>query len=648
MPRNKSKRKAMKITGRYGTWKSPISGRSVGSGNHIFELKLDQEFVYIAEVHPEEEAARYSIMKVPSRGGKPIEIVPAPFNVRTRVHEYGGGAFLLSSSNLYFSNFDDQRLYSISKNGSGSALPISPEGTDTRYADGVFDVGRKRIICVREHHPIAGKRDAENKIISIDVADNNSSPRSQKVLVSGNDFYSFPRLSADGSKIAWITWNYPNMPFDGSELWVAEFDVEGRVEHKRKIAGGLDESVTQPVWSSSGALYFISDRTGWWNINRWTGKNVDQVCSKSADFCNPDWNLGLSTYSLSSNDLIVCTFAENGIWKLATLGTKNGALTVVKTPFTDIQHIQTGKGYAVFLAASPKEGQSLFRFDIGTRKIRKIYESPGETLGGSLISRPVSVTFPTENNATSQGFFYKPLNPSYKALRGELPPLVVMVHGGPTSVATSAIKGRIPFFTSRGFAVLDVNYGGSSGFGREYRRRLNGQWGIVDVDDCVNGTEFLAKRRLVDKDRAVIRGSSAGGWTTLCAVTFMNYFKAGACYYGISDLERWELDAHKFEAQYLHSLIGSYPQERDLFLERSPTHSAEKVSVPLLILQGLEDRVVPPSQSELMVDALRRANHSVEYIPFDWEQHDFRLAKTIEKSLEAELSLYLRALGIQG
>ncbi len=631
-----------KITAPYGSWESPVTAKSVGSGNHVFELQLYGEDVYFAEVRPLEEKARYSIMKVKSSGGPATEITPPPFNARTTVHEYGGGAFLVANDALIFSNFSDQRLYKKHINTGDAPLPITAEGIDARYADGIFDRKRDRIILVREHHPVYGRRGAINSIISIKLKEK-SDPGGQLELVGGNDFYSFPRLNPEGSKLAWITWNFPNMPFDGSELWVGEFAPDGSLRNKLKLAGGLDESVTQPKWSKSGDLYFISDRTGWWNLYRWHDGGVEAVCPKTADFCHPDWNLGLSSYALLPEKLI-CTFAEAGEWKLASLDLDSSDFKIINAPFTDIQHIHASRECVVFLAGSPSEAHCICRYDCKSNMPVKIYESPGEVEGESFVSPPICKTFATSNNLSAHAFYYEPYNPKYLCPLGDKPPLVVMAHGGPTHASSNVLRGTIQFFTSRGFAVLDVNYGGSSGYGREYRRRLNGQWGVVDVEDCVNGAKSLVREGRVDGNRVVIRGGSAGGWTTLCALTFTNFFKAGACYYGISDLERWELDCHKFESQYLHSLIGSYPQERGLFNERSPTHHADQISAPLIIFQGLEDRVVPPNQSELMVASLRQKSRNVEYHPFEEEQHDFRQAGHIAEALERELAFFTKIL----
>lgn len=642
--RNQSAHGEKVVTAPYGTWKSPVSARSVSSGNHVFELNLYGEDLYFVEVRPREEHARYSVMRIKGASGTAAELTPAPFNARTTVHEYGGGGFVIAADSLIFSNFSDQRLYRKNLNSSDRPSLLTAGGTDSRYADGVYDESRNRIICVRELHPILGQRDAINSIVSIDPVQGK-----ERQLLSGNDFYAYPRLNPDRSKFAWITWNFPNMPFDGSELWVGEFDSEGSVENKVKLAGGLDESVTQPRWSDSGELYFISDRNGWWNLYRWNSANgTSEVCPKEADFCEPDWNLGLSTFAFESEDGIICTFAEKGEWKLARIDLATSQIETIDSPFTAINYIHSkGNRFVVFLAGSPKKSSAIYRFDFATKKLEKVYESPGENEEKEIpASPPEFKPFQTSNNLTAHGFYYEPLNPEYSAPENELPPLVVMVHGGPTHASTNVQRGTIQFFTSRGFAVLDVNYGGSSAFGREYRRRLNGQWGVVDVDDCINGAKSLAAEGKIDSNRVVIRGGSAGGWTTLAALAFSDYFKAGACYYGISDLERWELNCHKFESQYLHSLIGSYPQERELFVDRSPTSHADKFSAPLIVFQGLEDRVVPPSQSQLIVDALKKRNKVVEYHPFEDEQHDFRQTVHIEKALELELDFFRKALKI--
>lgn len=625
----------------YGSWESSVSARSVGSGDHVFELNLEGDDVYLVEVRPREPKARYSIMKVKATGGQASELIGAPFNARSTVHEYGGGGFVIAGDSIVFSNFDDQRLYK--RGNKDTILPLTREGSDSRYADGVFDKIRNRIVCVRELHPVSGKREAVNSIVAVDLKTG-----AESVLATGNDFYSFPRISPDGSLLAWISWNFPNMPFDGSELWVGDLDSsDGSIANKRKLAGGLDESVTQPKWKSTRDLYFISDRTGWWNIYRWNeSEGISSVCPKDADFCHPDWNLGLSTYAFGSDGEILCTFAEEGEWKLARI--RDSRLEIVESQFTEVNHIQSSGAIAVFLAGSPTEGHAVFQYNFPAGKIQKIYESPEENSAGPKIppSLPNSLTFPTSNNSGAYGFFYTPLNPEYRGPEGDLPPLIVMVHGGPTHASSNVLRGNIQFFTSRGFAVFDVNYGGSSAYGREFRRRLNGQWGVVEVEDAVNGAKYLGKEGRIDEKRVVIRGGSAGGWATLAALAFTDFFRAGACYYGISDLERWELDCHKFESQYLHSLIGSYPQERELFSARSPTRHAKEFRAPLIIFQGLEDKVVPPSQSELMVAALKKEGKSVEYFPFAGEQHDFRQAAHIEEALTRELELYRKVLKI--
>jgi len=634
-----------KIIAPYGTWESPISARSVGSGNHVFELALYNDDLYFVEVRPLEEMARYSVMKLNLNAMITHELTPPPFNARTTVHEYGGGGFLVARNQLIFSNFSDQRLYKINVDSTERPSPLTREGRDVRFGDGIFDEKRNQMICVRELHPRPGEREAINSVVAIDISSGN-----ETVIVSGNDFYAYPRISRDSSKLAWITWNFPNMPFDGSELWIADLDSSGKLQNNRKLAGGLDESVTQPKWSESGDLFFISDRSGWWNLYRWTNENgISTISLKEADFCHPDWNLGLSTYSFESENRIICTFAVGGEWRLGSIDTSSSKLETIDSPFTEINHINAlTSQYAVFLAGSPKEGHKIFKYDFSLKKIQEIYDSPGEESEEETeTSLPFPITFPTTNNLKAYAFFYEPTNSKYEGSKQELPPLIVMVHGGPTHASSSLNRGTIQFFTSRGFAVLDVNYGGSSAYGREYRRRLNGQWGVVDVDDCVNGALYLAKEGKIDSDRVVIRGGSAGGWTTLCGLTFRDFFKAGACYYGISDLERWELDCHKFESQYLHSLIGSYPQERELFLDRSPTTHADRVSRPLIIFQGKEDKVVPPNQSELMVEALRKRNKPVEYFAFDGEQHDFRQAKRIEEALNRELDHFRKALKIR-
>jgi dipeptidyl aminopeptidase/acylaminoacyl peptidase len=623
----------------YGSWKSPITADLIARGAvRLMQIVLDGEDVYWLESRPA-EGGRYVIVKR-TPDGKISDITPAPFYTRTTVHEYGGGDFAVSNGTVYFSNFKDQRLY-VQKPGA-APQPLTPAKA-LRYADAVLDAQRNRLICVREDHTVAG-REAVNTIVSVQL---DGDPEGGRVLLSGNDFYSSPRLSPDGSKFAWLTWNHPNMPWDGTELWVAKIADDGSLTNAQKVAGGPAESIFQPEWSPDGTLYFVSDRTGWWNIYRWRAGQIEALTHEEAEFGQPQWGFGMSTYAFLSEREIVCAYTQRGIWHLARLDTVTKRLDPIETPYTDISYVRATPHSVVFRGGSPTEMLSIVRFDLTTQRYEVLRRSSELSFDEGYLSEAQPVEFPTEGGQTAHAFFYAPKNKDFQAPAGEKPPLLVFSHGGPTSATTSTLRLEIQFWTSRGFAVVDVNYGGSTGYGRAYRERLKGQWGVVDVDDCVNAAKYLIAKGLVDGERVAIRGGSAGGYTTLCALTFRRFFKAGASYFGVSDLEALDKDTHKFESRYNRSLIGPYPERRDLYYERSPIHFADRISCPVIFFQGLEDKVVPPSQSELMVEALRTKGIPVAYIAFAGEQHGFRKAENIKRSLEAELYFYSKVFGFE-
>ena len=620
----------------YGSWKSPITADVIVSETSRFGgLALDGEVVYWVESRPA-EAGRYIIVQR-TPDGRTVDVTPAPFNARTRVHEYGGGAFVVSAGTIYFSNFTDQRLY-CQRPGS-TPYPITPNAP-LRYADGIIDRRRNRLICVREDHTDV-EHEAVNSIVAVKLSD---SPDVQ-VLVSGRDFYASPRLSPDGSQLAWLTWSHPNMPWDGCELWVGEVKGDGSIGQSVNVAGGQDESIFQPEWSPDGVLHFVSDQSGWWNLYRWRGGNIQPLCQMEAEFGRAQWLFGMSTYAFESAHHIICAYTEKGIWHLGMLNTTTGEFVPIETPYSEISFLRSSAGYAVFFAGSPTAPESVVRFDLAARRMEILRQSSNVEIDAKYLSVPQTIEFPTEHGFTAHAFFYPPENHGYTSSSSELPPLIVVSHGGPTGATSTAFDLKIQYLTSRGIAVLDVNYGGSTGYGRAYRKRLNGQWGTVDVDDCVNGVRYLVERAAVDEDRVAIRGGSAGGYTTLCALTFRSIFKAGASYYGVSDLEALVQDTHKFESRYLDNLIGSYPEQRDRYRERSPIHFTDRLSCPLIFLHGLEDKVVPPNQAELMVEALRAKGMPVAYLLFEGEQHGFRRAENIKRALEAELYFYAKVFG---
>jgi dipeptidyl aminopeptidase/acylaminoacyl peptidase len=620
----------------YGSWKSPITADLITAEVvWLNEIALDGRDIYWIEMRPSERGRSVIVRRTPD--GKTTDVTPPDFNARTRVHEYGGGAYTVSGGHVYFANFDDQRIYEQAPGG--APRPVTPDGK-MRYADFQVDRARARLICVREDHtPEQGQ--AINSIVGVRL----DGGLDGHVLVAGNDFYASPRLSPDGTKLAWLTWNHPNMPWDGCELWVGELRADGMVGDNRRVAGGQEESIFQPEWSPDGALYFVSDRTNWWNLYRWRDGQVEPAHERAAEFGMPQWAFGMSTYAFVTAERIACAYNERGEWRLALLDTTSGALDPLALPHTAIQSVRAMPESVVFVGASPTDPAAVVRLDLKTRKTEALRRSASAKVDEASISRPELVEFPTEGGKTAFGIYYPPRSADYTGPQDERAPLIVRSHGGPTSAFVPAFGLATLFWTSRGFGVLDINYGGSTGYGREYRQRLNDKWGIVDVDDCVNGAKYLAQRGAVDGERLAITGGSAGGYTTLAALAFRDAFKAGSSHYGVSDLSALARETHKFESRYMDGLVGPYPECEDLYRERSPLFAADRISAPVILFQGLEDKVVPPNQAELIVAALRTKGVPVAYLAFEGEGHGFRRAENIKRALEAELDFYGRIFG---
>ena len=624
----------------YGSWESPITSDLIVAGTvALGQPSIDGNDIYWIEMRPS-EGGRSVIVKRDSQG-RIADVTPAGFNARTRVHEYGGGDFVVRDGELYFSNFSDQQLYVQRNGGPPQRLTSIP---NMRYADTIIDDQRRRLICIREDHTVAGP-EAVNSLVSINLADDRGAG---EVLVSGNDFYSTPRLSLDGARLAWLTWNHPNMPWDRTELWVANVKDDGSLGQPEKVAGGNQESIFQPQWSPHDELYFVSDRNGWWNLYRLNEAGATEpVVEMEAEFGMPQWVFGMSTYAFESAERIVCSYVQKGIWHIATIDIQTRKLECVESSYTDISYVRAAPGHAVMRAGSPTEPLSLVRLDVKRREFEVLRRSNNIDIGIGYLSQPETIEFPTEDGLTAYGFFYRPTNANYRAPVNERPPLLVLSHGGPTAASTTSKSLTIQYWTSRGIGVLDVNYGGSTGFGRAYRDRLKGKWGIVDVDDCVNGARYLVARGDADPDRLMISGGSAGGYTTLCALTFRHAFKAGASHYGVSDAEALAKDTHKFESRYLDGLFGPYPEAREIYYSRSPINFTERLSCPVIFFQGLEDKVVPPNQAERMVAALQAKGIPVAYIAFAGEHHGFRQAQNIKRALDGEFYFYSRVFGFE-
>jgi dipeptidyl aminopeptidase/acylaminoacyl peptidase len=621
----------------YGSWKSPITAELVAAGEiGLEQVRIDGEDIYWIERRAHEAGRKVIVRR--SADAQITDVTPEGFNARTRVHEYGGGDYAVLNGTIVFSNFADQRLY-LQRPGF-EPRPLTP-GEKLRYADGEIDSRRDLLFCVREDHSNAGE--PVNTLVRVKLLGEDAG----QIVVSGNAFYSSPRLSPDGTRLAWLTWNHPNMPWDGTELWRGKLNQDGSVAETVKIAGGPRESIFQPAWSPDGSLYFVSDRNGWWNLYRWLNNQIASLCPMEAEFGQPQWVFGSARYGFASTDQIICSYSDNGRDYLAALNTATRKLTPIDLPFSSISQVNVAGDRVVFIGASAHEPSSIVSCDLPANKREIVQSSRATAVDRGYLSEPQSIEFPTSAGLSAHGYFYPPRNPEFAAPVDEKPPLLVISHGGPTSSSSASLKYGIQYWTSRGIAVLDVNYGGSSGYGRAYRERLNGQWGVVDVDDCVNGARYLVDRDAVDGKRLAIRGGSAGGYTTLCALTFRDTFQAGASHYGVSDLEALARDTHKFEARYLDRLIGPYPERRDLYVQRSPIHFTERISCPMILFQGLEDKVVPPNQAEKMADAVRAKKLPVALLMFEGEQHGFRKAENIKRVLEAELFFYAKIFGFQ-
>ena len=634
----------------YGSWASPItSDLIVASSVGLGDILVDGGDVYWIESRPQEQGR--SVIVCRSQTERSTDVTPpmpangqGAFNVRTRVHEYGGGAYLVSERVVYFSNDADQRLYRQEPGAPPVPIteaPAQPRGL--RYADGIVDLVRGRLIWVREDHT-AGTEQPINTLVDIPL----SGSHPQRVLVSGNDFYASPRLRPDSTCLAWLEWRHPNMPWDGTELWVGRCAADGMIAERRKVVGGDTESIFQPEWSPDGVLYFVSDRSGWWNLYRIAGDplstsaKAEAVYPLEAEFGSAQWGFRPSRYAFAPAQRLICSYSRNGSASLAAVDLNTLAVTPITTEFTEIASLRAGAEHVYFVGASPTHFPAIVELapSSGRAAVLKHSNTQDVQAYNGYLATPQSIEFPTENGLTAFGLFYPPINRDFGGPASELPPLIVRSHGGPTSAFSSALDWSIQYWTSRGFAVLNVNYGGSTGYGRAYRERLRGNWGIVDVDDCVNGARHLAASGQVDGKRMAIRGGSAGGYTTLCALTFRSVFATGASYYGVSDLEALAKDTHKFESRYLDGLIGPYPARRDIYIERSPVHFAERLSVPIAFFQGVEDPIVPPNQAEAMVEALKAKGVPFQYLLFDGEQHGFRRAQTIKRTLDAELYFY--------
>jgi dipeptidyl aminopeptidase/acylaminoacyl peptidase len=663
----------------YGSWKSPLSAEKLAEkGVRYGHMVVDQKALYWLEVRANEQG-RGVLIKCDANGNTE-EVLAKDVSVRTKVHEYGSGDFIVSQGVVYFSRADDQCIYRF--DGKLEQLTTVGVNQEHRYADYCLSANQQYLICVRETHHKSG---VSNELVCLDLNNRNDSGYAKvRVLQSGYDFYSYPRISPNGNRIAWTCWNQPQMPWDAAELWLADFHKDGSVDAAHKVAGGIDQSaleakvvesaedsaghqnsaklqsnsssidpwamnaVSQPCWSDDGILHYISDASGWTNLYSCRDGLLNALTPIDREFGIPQWVLASSTYTFATNSQIYAVYIQQGQQQLCHIDELTGHIEPIPLPFKDFgEHLLYADGHLYFRAAGPAVSEAIYSFNLETQACVRLSQAREFPLAVEELSIAETIEFESSNSRISHGFYYAPHNTQYQAPEKTAPPLIVMSHGGPTAMTQNSLNAAIQFWTHRGFAVVDVNYAGSTGYGKRYRTALNGQWGIVDVEDCIAAANYLVEKKLADPKALLIRGGSAGGYTTLCGLTFHDVFAAGMSRYGVADLESLASDSHKFEARYLDSVVGPYPEMKDVYIERSPIHSTDKLSCPILLLQGEDDKVVPPNQAEMMVAALREKQIPFAYQLYPGEGHGFRKSETIISALNAELSFYRQILNIK-
>jgi dipeptidyl aminopeptidase/acylaminoacyl peptidase len=623
-------------TGSFGSWSSPITAEAVVAQSiSLSDPRIDGDDVYWIEGRPLEKG--HSVIVIRAADGTISDVTPSPFDARSQVYSYGGGAYAVKDRVVYFINVADNQIYRQVLGGAPAKITSNPT---CLFADICVDASRNRLIAVREERPNGDVINAIHTLVAVDIASG-----SESTLDSTYDFYSSPVLSADGSKLAWLTWRHPNMPWTSTYLNVANIDQTGALTNKQIVqsGSGVADSIFQPQWSPDGQLYFVSDRTDFWNLYRWSGSSVECVLARDAEFGVPQWNLGLSTYAFPSPDVMVYSFVQNGTWRLGRLDIPSLQAYDYPTQFSSLSAVRASATAVVVRCATAKSPASIATVDLNTGAVSPIkFSIPPDSLQSfqGYFSTPQAIDFPTDGSDVAHAFYYPPFNPDWQAPASEKAPLLVKSHGGPTAATESSLDLSVQFWTSRGFGVVDVNYRGSTGYGRKYREKLYGQWGVVDVVDCIAAARFLAARGDVDGSKLAVTGRSAGGFTTLCGLTFHSDFAVGASYFGISDLVAIATETHKFELHYCDWLIEPFTEGSALYHDRSPINFVERLSAPVIFLHGKDDPVVPINQAQKMYSALQSRGIPTCLVVFQGEKHGFRQSAHLRQALEAELLFY--------
>jgi len=624
---------ASQQTGSFGSWTSPITADAVvAETGSLLEPRIDGDNIYWIEGRALEKGRNVVVAR--AADGTVRDITPSPFDARSQVYSYGGGAYAVNDSVVYFVNVGDNQIYQQVAGGAPAKITSHP---NCLFSDICVDVRRNRLIAIREERPNGDVINAIHMLVAIDIATGR-----EATLDSAYDFYSSPTLNADGSKLAWLSWRHPNMPWTSTYLNAANVDQAGTLTEKQVVQGG-SESLFQPQWSPDGRLYFISDCTDFWNLYRWSASGVEHVLARDAEFGVPQWHLGLSTYAFLSQDVMIYSFVKNGTWRLGRLEIPTLTAHDYPAEFSSLSGVRASATMVVVRCATTTSPPAIATVDVSTGAVSPIkLLVPSDSLQRfqNYFSTPQPIEFPTSDGDIAYAFYYRPYNPDWQAPSSEKPPLLVMSHGGPTAATESALDLSVQFWTSRGFGVLDVNYRGSTGYGRKYREKLYGQWGVVDVVDCISGAKFLVARGDVDGSKLAVRGGSAGGYTTLCGLTFHTEFAVGASYYGISDLVAIATETHKFELHYTDWLIEPFRPNSTLYHDRSPINFIQRLSAPVIFLHGKDDPVVPINQAQRMYSALQRRNIPTCLLIFQDEKHGFRQSAHLRQALEAELLFY--------